>query len=206
MEGNQSLEVMGEEFTYPIGIDLGLSVKWSDRNLGASSPEDYGKYFAWGEIEPKVSYDLGNYHISDNISELEHLNIIDGLKNLHGTYDAAVTNWGKPWRMPTMKEVQELSNKCNWKFTEKNGLKGYEIYGVNNNSIFLPAIGYLSGTSLRMANSHLLYWSSTLCPMQTSYCAYILFAYLSQSNVTYYNRCFGLPIRPVIDVSSIREK
>lgn len=186
------------ELAYPIAIDLGLSVKWSDRNLGASYPKDCGTYFAWGETEPKVAYDLDNYHISDDIFELEHLHIIssDRSRNLHATYDAATVNWGKTWRMPTMEEVQELSNKCTWKQTEKSGMKGYEIYGANNNSIFLPAIGYRSGTSFRMTNS-LLYWSSTLCPTHTSYCAYILYAYLSQSTTTYYNRCFGLPIRPV---------
>ena len=27
-------------------VDLGLSVKWATRNVGANSPEEYGDYFA----------------------------------------------------------------------------------------------------------------------------------------------------------------
>lgn len=186
---------------HPKGIDLGLSVKWSNRNVGAIHPEGCGSYFAWGETEPKDSYSLENYRINDEIIKSEHFyskNSDEG-RNLHANHDAATVKWGKPWRMPTLEEIQELSDKCTWKQAERNGIRGYQIYGVNANSIFLPSVGYCSGTSLRMANTHTLYWSSTLCPKHISYCAYILYAYLSQSSTTYYNRCFGLPIRPVMD-------
>ena len=42
-------------------VDRGLSVKWATQNVGASSPSDYGGYYAWGETETKSSYDLSNY-------------------------------------------------------------------------------------------------------------------------------------------------
>ena len=42
-------------------VDLGLSVKWAACNVGATTPETYGDYFAWGETEPKTTYDWITY-------------------------------------------------------------------------------------------------------------------------------------------------
>lgn len=32
-------------------VELGLSVKWATFNVGATMPEEYGDYYAWGEVE-----------------------------------------------------------------------------------------------------------------------------------------------------------
>ena len=44
-------------------VDLGLpsGTKWATCNVGASSPEDYGEYYAWGETETKSTYDWRTY-------------------------------------------------------------------------------------------------------------------------------------------------
>ncbi len=44
-------------------VDLGLpsGTKWATCNVGASSPEDYGDYYAWGETETKSSYNWSMY-------------------------------------------------------------------------------------------------------------------------------------------------
>lgn len=76
-------------------------------------------------------------------------------------YDAARTNWGGTWRLPTKAELEELKNRCTWKWTTQNGVKGYKVTGPNGNSIFLPAAGYRDGSSLGRAGEDGRYWSST---------------------------------------------
>lgn len=133
-------------------VDLGLSVKWATCNVGASSPSNYGDYFAWGEISQKSSYDDGN-------SVTYHKNIDDIVGNAH--YDAARANWGGTWRLPTELECYELMSNCTWTWTIHGGQKGYKVTGLNGNSIFLPAAGWYNGASLNYAGESGGYWSST---------------------------------------------
>lgn len=130
-------------------VDLGLSVKWATMNVGASSPEDYGDYFAWGEITPKTTYSSSNYSYSDNPTILPLSN------------DAAHANWGGSWRMPTDAELTELREQCTWTWTTQNGVNGYKVTSKSNNSIFLPAAGYRFGSLLSYAGSGGYYWSSS---------------------------------------------
>lgn len=137
-------------------VDLGLSVKWANVNVGADSPEDYGGYFAWGETEEKDEYSEGSYLYYNN-----------GYQNIgsdiSGTdYDVAHVRWGGTWRMPTITELKELSDECTWTWTTQNGVNGYKVTGPNGNSIFLPAAGYRYGTSVDYAGSYGYYWSSSL--------------------------------------------
>jgi hypothetical protein len=126
----------------PEYVDLGLSVKWATFNVGATKPEEYGDYFAWGETEPKEVYDWSTYfEVAD---------------------DVAAVKWGGKWRMPTMAEQDELRTQCTWTWTSQNGVKGYRVTGTNGNSIFLPAAGYRSGSSLYNTDSKGFYWSSSL--------------------------------------------
>ncbi|MCD7721398.1 MAG: hypothetical protein LUI09_04120 [Prevotellaceae bacterium] len=119
-------------------VDLGLSVKWATCNVGASSPSDYGDYYAWGETKPKSEYTEENYLLRGK-----------SVGKIAGDvrYDAASANWGGTWRLPTSKEVEELINKCKAVWTTRNGHNGLEVTGPNGNSIFLPAAGDKSGTS-----------------------------------------------------------
>lgn len=146
----------------PHAIDLGLSVKWATFNVGASSPEEYGDYFAWGETKPKSSYYYFNsttYGFST--SELKSRGIIDSDGNLTASYDAATANWGSAWRIPTYDEIEELLNNCTWKWTTYNSVNGYLVTGFNGNSIFFPATGECGGTGVSSAGSYGNYSSST---------------------------------------------
>ena len=187
-----------EAMSIPAGeaIDLGLSVKWASWNVGADSPEEYGDYFAWGETTTKSSYSSDNsvtYGLS--ISELESRGIIDADGNLTAAYDAATANWGDEWRMPTKAEQDELRTECDWEWTKMNGVNGYKVTGPNGNSIFLPAAGYRSGTSLLYAGPSGFYWSATPYSSYSAY--YICLDSYYYDGYVYGNCHYGHAVRPV---------
>ena len=164
----------------PEYVDLGLpsGVKWATFNVGATKPEEYGDYFAWGETEPKELYDESTY------SETEE--------------DAATANWGSEWRMPTQAEQDELRTECSWTWMTKNDVNGYKVVGPNGNSIFLPAAGYCSGSSLYNVGHKGFYWASSLYTGNTSYAYYLSFTYNDVSRYSN-DRCYGQSVRPVYD-------
>lgn len=138
-------------------IDLGLSVKWASCNVGASSPEGYGGYYAWGETEEKSSYTYDTYaYYSDDAGWMNIGSDIAGT-----SYDVAHVKWGGSWHMPTVTQIEELVNSCTWTWTTYNGVNGQLVTGPNGNSIFLPAAGYRYGTSLHSAGGLGGYWSSS---------------------------------------------
>ena len=150
-------------------VDLGLSVKWASCNVGAEKPEEYGDYFAWGEVKPKEDYDWSTYkHCRgsyDSITKYctsSSYGIVDNKTVLDPSDDAATVNWGGSWRMPTDAEFTELQEKCEWKWTKQNRVKGYKVIGPNGNSIFLPAAGFMFNSSLISVGSGGTYWSSSL--------------------------------------------
>ena len=153
----------------PEAIDLGLSVKWAPYNLGASKPEEYGDYYAWGEVELKADYSLKTYKWCNGTSNsLTKYNAdssygtVDNKTTLDLEDDAANVIWGGNWRMPTNAEWMELKNNCNWTWTKQNGINGRLVTASNGNSIFLPAAGYRHGPSLGGVGSDGRYWSSSL--------------------------------------------
>ena len=180
-------------------VDLGLSVKWATCNVGATTPEEYGDYFAWGETTMRAEYDTLNYPINGlSKSELQSQGYIDSEGNLTSQYDAATANWGGNWRMPTNDELEELIKNCTWKWISLNGFEGYEVTGPNGNSIFLPAAGYRRVYSLRNAGSYGSYWSST--PYEYYYnFAYYLHFDSSGHRMNYYYRSSGLSVRPILE-------
>ena len=169
-------------------VDLGLSVKWATCNVGASKPEEYGDYFAWGETSPKEKYTEEN-------SLTYGKQMIDIAGN--ALYDAARANWGGNWRMPTRAEMQELLDKCTWTWITQNGVNGYKVTGPNGNKIFLPATGFRFGLSLSSAGSRGYYWNSE--PMvRLSYAASFLDIGSDNCRSNYGNyRLLGYCIRPV---------
>ena len=169
-------------------VDLGLSVKWATCNIGANKPEDYGDYYAWGETSTKSSY-------TENNSKTYGKRFSDiGGKS---QYDAARSNWGGTWRMPTESELEELKNKCTWKWTTQNGVKGYKITGPNGNSIFLPAAGCRYGSSLYYAGEG-YYWSSLPNESNSDY-AFSLDFDSSNQRVSWDSRYYGQSVRPVAE-------
>lgn len=145
-------------------VDLGLSVKWASWNVGASRPEEFGAYFAWGEIAEKDVYDINNYTHCDGTKETIH----DIGLNICGTqYDAANIWWGNGWRMPTIDEMDELIEKCTREKTVMNGIPGWKFTGPNGNSIFIPCAGEGDFTASRKfglargIGEWICYWSGT---------------------------------------------
>ena len=167
-------------------VDLGLSVKWATCNVGASSPSDYGDYFAWGETSPKYSYTREN-----SVTYKKNIGDIAG----NARYDAARANWGSSWRLPTGSECQELVDRCTWTWTTQGGHEGYKVTGRNGNSIFLPAAGWRNGSSLDNAGEYGRYWSSL--PGEDNTDAYNLLFDSGCQNVFWYYRSLGRSVRPV---------
>ncbi len=166
-------------------VDLGLpsGTLWATCNVGATSPEEYGDYFAWGETKPKSKYTPATHSVS-------RLNILDA------THDAATTNWGEKWRTPTASEFKELQTECTWIWTVLRGKQGYRIIGKNGNYIFLPAAGYYRGSKLTSVEIVGNYWSSTLDNNQS----YAQSIYFKSDNSEWepFNLFFGLSVRPIV--------
>jgi len=184
-------------------VDLGLpsGLKWATCNVGASSPEEYGDYFAWGETETKSEYTYDNSLTLDKTLEYLKANgYIDDEGNLTPEHDAATANWGGTWRMPTKAEQQELRDNCTWIWTAQNGVNGYKVTGPNGSCIFLPAAGYRYGSSLSSDGDDGYYWSSTPDVSYFDDYAYCLYFYYGGEYVDwYYNRIYGLTIRPITE-------
>ena len=147
-------------------VDLGLSVKWANMNVGATKDSGFGSYFAWGEVKPKKYYSWGTYTWSKGDSNfLLKYSVADRKIQLAPSEDAARANWGGEWRMPTIAECEELADpaKCDWEWTTKDGVNGYKITGKKTGkSIFLPitSFRFYDGVQFRAIKG--IYWTSTL--------------------------------------------
>ena len=194
-----SADVKAEEtncpdHNHPHMIDLGLpsGTKWACCNVGATTPEDYGNYYAWGETQPKSVYNWDTYQYGS-----DWFSLVDIGSDIAGTqYDAATTNWGTPWCMPSLTQVQELLNNCSSTWTTQNGVYGRKFTGSNGNMIFLPAAGYRWGSELNSAGSGGYYWSSTLNESGLDYAYYLSFG-KDYVRWGYYSRDDGHSVRPV---------
>ena len=182
-------------------VDLGLSVKWATKNVGASRPSDYGYHFAWGETERKKRYEWDNcFDCLNSTGDSWGTYKINGKTSISPTsgHDTARENWGGTWRMPTIDEFGELCYKCDWTWTSQGGHEGYKVTGPNGNSIFLPAAGWRIWTVRSGVGEDGDYWSSTLSSSYSDYARYLDFN--SSSHDTYNGyRSYGRSVRPVTD-------
>ena len=184
---------------HPHIIDLGLpsGTKWACCNVGATTPEDYGGHYAWGETQPKSvynwdTYQYGYYNYDDDYSHLVNIG-----SDIAGTsYDAATVNWGAPWRMPSLTQIKELLNNCSSIWTTQNGVNGRRFTGPNGGSIFLPAAGSRWGSGLGIAGTYGIYWSSSLYESHPDN-AYNLGFGSGSANWYSDSRNGGLSVRPV---------
>lgn len=200
-------------------IDLGLSVKWANMNIGATKPEEYGAYFAWGETSPKTTYNWSTYkYMQSGKSSWEYITkytVPDGQKEgiwyngdtfigdnkttLDLADDAAHVNWGGNWRMPTKEEIDELRNNCTWTWTQKNGINGYKVKSPKD-SIFLPASGHYENSSFIGGGFYGDYWSSSLYGYNSNYACYrFFFSVYVDWYYDYGYRQHGHSIRPVCE-------
>lgn len=155
----------------PVAVDLGLpsGLLWADRNLGATSPEDFGYYFAWGETSPKSTYTWSNYKFGNSVNSLSKYNSMDKYR-LDSCDDPATIMLGPKWRMPTPAECNELfrgshNDNLPWKFSIEgiNGILGMGIKSnVTGNSLFFPQGGSMSDDTLEYLNQYGHYWTSEI--------------------------------------------
>lgn len=201
-------------------VDLGLSVKWANINLGAKTEVDSGDYYAWGETAVKTNYDWTTYLWCDgNWDKLKKYNsdpsygTVDGEKVLQRQEktgetmdDVARGQKGGSWRIPTVEDWNELIEQCDWKPETRFNVFGYVITSKasgNKNSIFLPGVGYMSGTRVPEEDESTgFYWSSVRHSAGMPFYAWHLsFTKMGTSSITMdaTTRCFGSPIRAVTD-------
>lgn len=192
-------------------VDLGLSVKWANMNVGAESVTDYGKYYAWGATTDNYSesknYSWANtpYYNGDGTTHSwSKYTGSDSKSTLEAADDAAAVNWGGSWRMPTETEMQELLDNTTrtWQSNyNSSGIAGYLFTstktGYTDKSIFLPAAGYRDGSSLYDADGN-GFWSSTHSSNASCGRSLIFFSDYA-SMYSYRSRYYGLPVRAVQD-------
>lgn len=175
---------------HPHMIDLGLpsGTKWACCNLGASTPEQSGNYYRWGETKP---FKEGDTDATYPYKDVDIGNTIAGTK-----YDAATANWGAFWRMPTENQMEELMHNCTYKWITLNGVKGGKVTGRKGGTIFLPASGCrdISNGSLNNVGSMGHYWSASAKDGYGGLCLYFFSRtwYWGSNSLTR-----GYPIRAV---------
>ncbi len=189
-------------------VDLGLSVKWASKNVGAASEEDYGSYFAWGETYPETGtrtgwdtykYGSGENAITKYVLE-EQFGTVDNYRRLFPSDDAARANAGSTWRMPTENEYNELLENCEISSKTVNGVAGFEVKGPNGATIFIPSAGMLADYGMYDVGQAACFWTATT---NTGNNARGVSGYFKtvdgKINKTYGQswRYVGIPVRPV---------
>ena len=196
-------------------VDLGLpsGIRWASCNVGATTPEGYGYYFAWGETESKKDYSWETYKYA-NVGEFYHHKFtkyctdassgdngfIDNKTVLEPEDDAATANWGDVWRMPTDAEWTELREQCTWTWTAQNGVNGYQVASkTNGNSIFLPAAGFRDGNAAPYVAGRRGYYGSSSLLENSSDDVWIVTFNHEKVERDNDKRNKGLSVRPVQD-------
>lgn len=180
---------------HPHAIDLGLpsGIKWACCNVGASSPEGYGGYYAWGEVKEKETYTWANYQYSN--STIDCFNQYGS--DIAGTaYDVAHVRMGGSWRMPSKSQQDELRANCTITWIQQNDVSGILATGKNGNSIFFPAAGYRHASDLYEAGSGYV-WSSTLSALGAYFLTFSTLGSGSCGWASFLDNGHGLSVRAV---------
>ncbi len=191
-------------------VDLGLpsGTLWATTNVGATSPEDYGDYFAWGETTPKDYYGWDNYAWSNgrwstltkycNNGTWGYNGFVDNLVELEPADDAATANWGSEWCMPSRDQLDELITQCTMQWTTTSGVNGYKVTSkINGKTMFLPAAGFYFGGELYSAGNIAYYWTRTVNDARCYYAYYFFFHSSGSQDLTTGDRDSGFSVRPV---------
>ena len=198
--------------------DSGNKILWATCNVGATSPEDYGSYFAWGETETKSTYSWSTYKYckgSDktqtkycNKSNYGDNSFTDSKTVLDAEDDAATVNWGGSWRMPTSAEQDKLRTNCYWEWVDsynKKSVNGYVVYKKKSSGsysvesdthIFLPAAGARYDKNFNGGELN-YYWSSSLNESNPSAASCLYFDVYGDIESNSNDRYLGLSVRPV---------
>lgn len=179
-------ELKAERIRRGVGepVDLGLSVKWASKNLGAPCPEQPGYYVGWGDVTcQNASTCYGDYPSFSNICGTQ--------------YDPARSLWAETWRLPSIEEMLELMQNCQWMWLIINGVTGFQITGKTGNSIFLPAGGSRYGFQFEDAYYVGRYWTGEI-DKEDNARAYLLEFSQQSGNMFSLARYMGMLIRPVL--------
>ena len=178
----------------PDTIDLGLSERWADRNMGAKSPKDPGLLIGWGDTT-----------LTNLSTKLQYFPIEGISKDISRTnYDVASAKWDKKWHMPTEADMNELIAACNWTWVSEGdsvGVVGTWKTDVTK-TIFFPATGYREGEADPAEAAKGYYWTGSIATTNSEYARYLSFSESSATpSVTNQNlkRFIGMAIRPVTD-------
>lgn len=192
------------DFGKDVAVDLGLpsGILWASCNLGATKPEEFGSYYAWGETAEKEVYNKKTYTLYDELNDV----YFDIGKNISGTkYDAAYMKLGEKWRMPTIEDFLELLENCEYEWITYRGVKGGLVTSkCNGNRIFLPAAGYLSDFDKLKYDFYNSgnYWLDSR--LQGKFPYILTFNKRPESLRSYVELgYYGLPVRPVKDQDRI---
>lgn len=192
-------------------VDLGLSsgTIWAGWNVGATSAEQCGDYYAWGETKTKKEYSNFNYFDLKNGADFEDFTTYyneGGKTSIRcSNRDVAWVKWGHQWAIPTKDQADELVRECTWTWMKYNGANGFAVTGPNGKSLFLPAAGeHYTGldSSQKDVNEVIsvgeqaMYWTSELSK-EYSASAYILSFVQKKAEVDTEWRINGISVRPV---------
>ena len=202
-------------------VDMGLSVKWADRNVGAVGLRDYGQfsdavnpwgdYYSWGNPETQEVYDWEHYpYVTSNSAICKYFGEYrdtaawggegdpDRKQLLDPEDDAATAKYGENWRMPTRDEWAELVENCSWECTQLHGINVIKATSYKNNAIlYLPLAGYMYYNSLiDEKGSYGFYWSSVLYA-DYPYKAYYSIFGSDSVDIYDFDRCEGFSVRAV---------
>ena len=189
--------ILSQTAAAPTGfVDLALpsGLLWCEHNIGATTPYEHGLYFSWGNV---IGHAEGSgYDFSDAVYAETPGAALTGNIPVNGTYDLARHNMGAPCRLPTVGEFQELNNNCDSEWTDEDGVAGRRFTSrINGNSIFFPASGLYSGTSLSGRGSSGYYWSSSYISETNAYNLYFNSGGVNPANSS--TRRYGFAARAV---------
>ena len=190
-------------FNSPKALPSGT--RWASCNVGASSPEEYGGYYSWGETEEKDNYNWNNYSYLETYEKHDGYTRIvckDIGNNICGTqYDVAHVKWGGNWRMPTKAELGELLEQCTTEQTVLNKVQVMKLTGPNGNSIFLPFTGFYDDGDIENKGFCTQCWSGELDSNSSAW-ALVLYNEANYNWVGRYSNNEGNSVRPVMSAAS----
>ena len=212
----QSFEVLAKHIDGYVDLGLPSGTLWATCNVGASAPEEFGDYFAWGETDPKDYYDWSTYKWCNgeegtltkycNDSSLGYNGFVDNKTELDSEDDAACAHY-PGGRIPSWEQIQELCDSCTWQYTKLNGVKGMLVTGPNGNTMFLPSASFRDDSPDGYVSLGGFYWSRTLVPYDSN-SSIGLGIYLRAESIgrqidiwctTYDYRYVGFTVRAVLD-------
>ena len=179
---------------------------WATCNIGASKPEDYGSYFAWGETQTKTTYNWDTYKYANGNwekltkyctdSKFGDNGFTDNLTELQASDDPATANWGNGWRTPSKEQWEELLDNTTNQWTTQNGKQGRLFTAKNGQSVFLPAAGGRWDSGRSGVGSEGYYWLRSHETRSQDYAWGLIF-----DSDGCYVRCYvrdgGFSVRPV---------